>query len=136
MFAYALRRVLLAVPIALGVTLVSFILVYIAPGDPLNAIAPADAPAEVVELLKTTYGLDRPLPVRYGLWLARAVRGDLGASIATGRSVASEVSSAVANTLVLALIATIVGVGLGCVLGAIAGYNEGSVLDRVASALS
>jgi len=136
MLAYALRRVLLAVPIALGVTIVSFVLVYIAPGDPLNAIAPADAPAEVVELLKTTYGLDRPLPVRYALWLGRAVRGDLGASIATGRSVASEVSSAVGNTLVLALVATIAGVGLGCMLGAIAGYNEGSLLDRFASALS
>ncbi|MEY8879263.1 MAG: ABC transporter permease, partial [Leptothrix sp. (in: b-proteobacteria)] len=75
MFAYLLKRLLYALPIALGVTLVSFVLVYIAPGDPLNAIAPADAPAEVIEALKATYGLDRPMPVRYALWLARAVQG-------------------------------------------------------------
>lgn len=73
MFAYLLRRILYTLPIALGVTLLSFLLVYIAPGDPLNAIAPADAPAEVVSALKSAYGLDKPLPVQYGLWLVRAV---------------------------------------------------------------
>jgi peptide/nickel transport system permease protein len=136
MFAYFLKRLLYTVPIALGVTLVSFLLVYIAPGDPLNAIAPADAPADVIEALKTTYGLDRPLPVRYGLWLARAVQGDLGASIATGRSVASEVGSAVGNTLILAGVAALVGVVVGCVLGALAGYHAGGLVDRVATVLS
>ncbi len=72
MLAYALKRMLLALPTALGVTLVTFLLVYLAPGDALNAIAPADAPADVIEALKATDGLDRPLSVRYGLWLARA----------------------------------------------------------------
>jgi len=136
MLAYLLKRLLSTIPIALGVTLVSFILVYIAPGDPLNAIAPADAPADVIESLKVTYGLDRPLPVRYGLWLARALHGDLGASIATGRSVASEVGSAVGNTLVLAGVAALVGVVVGCVLGALAGYHAGSAIDRIATVLS
>ncbi len=136
MLSYLFRRALYAIPIALGVTLVSFALVYIAPGDPLNAIAPADAPAEVVQALKATYGLDQPLPVRYGLWLARAVRGDLGQSIATGRAVAGEVLSAVGNTLLLAAVAAVVGVGLGCVLGALAGLRAGGWIDRIASALS
>ena len=136
MLLYLLKRLLYTLPIALGVTLVSFTLVYLAPGDPLNAIAPADAPADVIEALKVAYGLDRPMPVRYGLWLARAMHGDLGASIATGRSVASEVMGAVSNTLVLASVAAAVGVFIGCVLGALAGYNAGSWLDRLASALS
>lgn len=136
MLAYLLKRLLYTIPIALGVTLVSFILVYIAPGDPLNAIAPADAPAEVIDALKVTYGLDRPMPVRYGLWLARALHGDLGASIATGRSVASEVGSAVGNTLILAGVASLVGMLLGCVLGALAGYNAGRAIDRSATVLS
>ena len=136
MLFYLLKRLLYTLPIALGVTLVSFTLVYLAPGDPLNAIAPADAPADVIEALKVAYGLDRPMPVRYGLWLARAMHGDLGASIATGRSVASEVMGAVSNTLVLASVAAAVGVFIGCVLGALAGYNAGSWLDRLASALS
>jgi peptide/nickel transport system permease protein len=136
MGTYLLKRLLYTVPIALGVTLFSFILVYIAPGDPLNAIAPPDAPAEVIEALKTAYGLDRPMPIRYGLWVARALHGDLGASIATGRSVASEVGKAVSNTLVLAGVAALVGVVIGCLLGALAGYNAGGVIDRVATALS
>ena len=136
MLGYVLRRLLYALPIALGVTLVSFALVYIAPGDPLNAIAPADAPADVIESLKVAYGLDRPMPVRYGLWLARALHGDLGASIASGRSVASEVMGAVGNTLILASVAAAVGVTLGCVLGALAGYFARSWIDRFASALS
>lgn len=136
MLTYLLKRLLYALPIALGVTLVSFLLVYIAPGDPLNAIAPADAPAEVIEALKASYGLDRPMPVRYALWLMRALQGDLGASIATGRAVAGEVLGAVANTLVLAVAAAAVGVGLGCLLGGFAGYRVGSWGDRLASLLS
>jgi len=136
MLAYLFKRVLYALPIALGVTLVSFMLVYIAPGDPLNAIAPADAPQEVISALKASYGLDRPLPVRYGLWLARALQGDLGASIASGRPVATEVMAAVSNTLVLAAVAAMVGVLAGCVLGGLAGYRSGSWVDRLASLIS
>jgi peptide/nickel transport system permease protein len=136
MLAYLFKRLLYTLPIALGVTLVSFTLVYLAPGDPLNAIAPADAPADVIETLKATYGLDRPMPVRYALWLGRALHGDLGASIATGRSVASEVLSAAGNTLLLAAVAAFVGVGIGCVLGALAGYHAGGWVDRIASAIS
>jgi peptide/nickel transport system permease protein len=135
-FTYLLKRILYAIPIALGVTVISFLLVYIAPGDPLNAIAPADAPAEVITALKAAYGLDQPMPVRYGLWLVRALQGDLGASIATGRPVLGEVMSAVSNTLVLAVVAAAVGVTLGCVLGGLAGYWAGGWIDRLASAIS
>lgn len=98
MLTYILKRLLYALPIALSVTVVSFMLVYLAPGDPLNAIAPADAPADVIEALKSAYGLDRPVPVQYGLWLWRALQGDLGTSIASGRSVVTEVFGAVGNT--------------------------------------
>lgn len=136
MFFYILRRFLYAIPIALCVTLVSFMLVYLAPGDPLNAVAPADAPAEVVAALKSAYGLDKPLPVQYGLWLVRAMQGDLGTSIASGRLVGSEVMTAVSNTLLLAGVAALIGVLVGCVLGALAGYRHGSGIDRVATFLS
>jgi peptide/nickel transport system permease protein len=136
MFAYFLRRLLYTLPIALGVTLLSFLLVYIAPGDPLNAIAPADAPAEVVNALKTAYGLDKPLPVQYGLWLKRALQGDLGVSIASGRAVRSEVMAAVKNTLLLAAFAAFLGMLGGVLLGAIAGNRIGSWADRLASGFS
>ena len=136
MLTYILKRLLYALPIALSVTVVSFMLVYLAPGDPLNAIAPADALAEVIDALKSAYGLDRPVPVQYGLWLWRAVQGDLGTSIASGRAVVTEVFGAVGNTLLLAGIASGLGVLVGCVLGALAGYKHGSGIDRAATALS
>ncbi len=136
MFAYILKRLIYAIPIALSVTVVSFVLVYLAPGDPLNAIAPADAPEEVIQALKSAYGLDKPVPVQYGLWLMRAVQGDLGLSIASGREVTAEVLSAVSNTLLLAGMAAAIGVVLGCILGAFAGYRHGTWIDKAATALS
>ena len=136
MFAYLIKRLLYAIPIALAVTVISFALVYLAPGDPLNAIAPADAPAEVITALRSTYGLDKPLPVQYGLWLQRALHGDLGTSIASGRPVTDEVISAAGNTLLLAGIATLGGVLVGCLLGGLAGYHSGTWIDRLATVLS
>jgi len=136
MFAYLLKRLIYAIPIALSVTVVSFVLVYLAPGDPLNAIAPADAPEEVILALKSAYGLDKPVPVQYGLWLLRAVQGDLGTSIASGRAVTAEVLSAVSNTLLLAGMAALGGVLIGCILGALAGYRHGTWIDRVATVIS
>ncbi len=136
MYAYIAKRLLLTIPIALSVTLVSFMLVYLAPGDPLNAIAPADAPVDVIEALKAAYGLDKPIPVQYAKWLLRAVQGDLGKSIASGREVAAEVMSAVSNTLLLAGAAGFTGVMLGCVLGALTGYWHGGVIDRFATVIS
>lgn len=136
MLNYLIRRILYAIPIALGVTVISFVLVYLAPGDPLNAIAPADAPADVIEALKSAYGLDRPVPVQYGLWLKRALQGDLGKSIASGRDVNTEVLSAMTNTLRLALVASTLGVAVGCLLGGVAAYAKGRWLDRLATTLS
>ena len=136
MWSYIVKRLLYAIPIALSVTVVSFMLVYLAPGDPLNAIAPADAPADVIQALKSAYGLDKPVPVQYGLWLWRALHGDLGTSISSGRAVLGEVLSAVSNTFMLATIASLVGVCVGCVLGALAGYQRGSWIDKIATTLS
>jgi peptide/nickel transport system permease protein len=133
---YILRRLVYTIPIALSVTLVAFLLVHIAPGDPINAIAPPDASADTVAQLRTLYGFDKPLPLQYGLWLKRALMGDLGTSIATGRSVATEVLACVKNTLILAGAAALIGVVFGCALGAVAGYWHRGFMDRVATTLS
>ena len=136
MLSYVLKRLLFALPIALSVTVVSFMLVYLAPGDPLNAIAPADAPADVIHALKSAYGLDKPVPVQYALWLWRALHGDLGTSISSGRAVLGEVLGAVSNTFMLAIVASLIGVCMGCMLGALAGYRRGSWIDKIATTLS
>lgn len=132
MLSYLLRRVLYAVPIALAVSLVCFLLVHIAPGDPVSAIAPADAPADVVAQIRRDYGLDRSLPEQFGLWLMKAVQGDLGRSLGTGRPVIDEVTAAVGNTLRLALFAAAIGFTLGTLLGALAGALRGSWVDKLA----
>jgi peptide/nickel transport system permease protein len=130
MILYLLRRVLYAVPIALAVGFVCFMLVQIAPGDPINAIVPPDAPADVVEQVRKDYGLDKPLPVQFGLWLSKVVVGDLGRSLATGRPVWADLQTAIANTLTLAFAASMLGFVLGCVLGGLAGTFRGSAIDR------
>ena len=106
MLLYALRRLIYLVPVAFGVSLLVFGLVHLAPGDPISAIVPPDAPKEVIDKLKEYYGFDKPLPVQYFRWLGVTLTGDFGTSIGTGRSVASEVMSAFGNTIILAIAAT------------------------------
>ncbi len=136
MLLYIIRRIAYAVPIALAVSLVCFMLVHIAPGDPINAIVPPDAPQDVVDQIKHEYGLDRPLPVQFGLWLEHVATGDLGRSLATGRSVWSDLSVALVNTLRLAAVASFIGFALGLVLGGLSGAMRGSVVDRMATGLA
>ena len=88
MIYYLLRRIAYAVPIALSVSLVSFMLVHIAPGDPIDLMVSPDTPKEIVDQVRRDYGLDKPLPVQFGLWLGHVVQGDLGKSLANRRPVA------------------------------------------------
>lgn len=136
MLVYVLRRILYIIPIGLGVSLVCFLLVHLAPGDPLSAIVPADAPPEVVERMRIDLGYDKPIPVQYALWLGRALQGDLGRSVATGQSVSAEVFGSVGNTLLLASIAASLALIGGITLGALAGWFQGGAIDKLATALA
>jgi peptide/nickel transport system permease protein len=136
MLRYALKRVLYITPVVFGVSVICFLLVHIAPGDMLSSILPADANQELIDQTRAAYGLDKPLVVQYALWLWKVLHGDLGNSIATGRSVATEVARAVGNTLILAAVATLIGFTLGTFFGFVAGYFRGSWLDRTASIVS
>jgi peptide/nickel transport system permease protein len=131
MIRYILRRFLYALPIALGVSLVCFSLVYIAPGDPLQTVMPPDATAETIAIVKHAYGFDKPLPVQYLLWLGKVVTGDLGMSISTRRPVFLEVTEALRNTSLLALFAVPIAFTIGYTMGVIAGCFPGRWLDRL-----
>ena len=76
--AYILRRILYAIPVALGVTIMCFSLIYLGPVHPVDAVAPDDASPEEIEQLKVAYGFDKPIPVQYLIWLGRAIHGDFG----------------------------------------------------------
>lgn len=136
MLAYLGRRVLQAVPTLFGVALVCFALVHLAPGDPLVSVLPPDASEALKQQLVAIYGFDRSYPEQFGIWLWRALGGDLGTSIATGRPVAAEVARAVANTLMLAAMATAIGFLFGALFGFVAGYFRDSVWDKLASVVS
>jgi peptide/nickel transport system permease protein len=131
MIRYILGRILYAIPIGFGVSVVCFSLVYIAPGDPLQTVMPPDATAETIAIVKHAYGFDKPLTVQYLIWLGHVVTGDFGVSIATGRPVILEVTDALANTALLALFAVPISFLIGYSMGAVAGCFPGRWIDRV-----
>jgi peptide/nickel transport system permease protein len=133
MLAYLLRRILYTLPIMLGVSVVCFTLVHIAPGDPLISVLPPDATQDVRDRIAAIYGFDKSYPEQFIRWVLRAAVGDLGTSIATSRPVSSELWKAMGNTLMLAVLATLIGFILGSLFGFVAGYFRDSWIDKLAS---
>lgn len=136
MLVYILRRIIYVIPIVIAVALVCFLLVHITPGDPLVAVLPADASAELAAQMRAAYGFDRPLPVQFGLWIWQALHGNLGTSIASGRPVLAEVTQAVGNTFILAVTASLIGFFFGVFFGLVAGYFHNTWVDKVATSIA
>jgi peptide/nickel transport system permease protein len=133
MLIYVGKRFVYTIPIMFGVALVCFALVHIAPGDPLVSVLPPDASQSLKEQMMALYGFDRPYPEQFLRWISRALQGDLGTSIRTGRPVVLEVAKAVGNTLMLAAVATLIGFMLGTLFGFVAGYFRDTWIDKTAS---
>ncbi len=136
MLAYLIKRLGYVIPVALGVSMICFALVHVAPGDPISALAAGNAPQETVDRIRREYGLDQPIYIQYGRWLAKVASGDLGIAISNGQPVAGQVSKAVQNTLIIAVFATLLSFSLGAALGTLAGYHRGSAIDRIATTLA
>ena len=136
MLVYIAKRLVLVVPVVFAVALVCFLLVHIAPGDPLVSVLPPDASQALADQMRKAYGFDRPLPVQFGIWLWKALNGDLGTSIATGRAVAEEVGRAVGNTVMLAMVASLIGFAFGLMFGFLAGYFRDTWIDKLVTTLS
>ncbi len=131
MLRYILLRGALALAVALTVSLAAFLLLSVAT-DPASAIAGEDATPEVIETIRTRYGLDRPLPVRYAEWLGGIVRGDFGVSYYWHKPVSELIADRTGVTVVLALTALAVTIAIAIPLGAIAALNPNSWIDRLA----
>ena len=136
MLSFLLRRLIYTLPIMLGVALVCFSLVHLAPGDPLMAILPPDASQDLRDRLMELYGFNRSYLEQFLSWVWRALHGDLGTSIASSRPVTDEVLKAVVNTLRLAVFATLIGFIFGSLFGFVAGYFQNSWIDKAASLTS
>ncbi|MBN8896823.1 MAG: ABC transporter permease [Rhodospirillales bacterium 69-11] len=136
MLVFALRRLLQAIPILLGVSLVVFGLVHIAPGNPIDMLMPPEASPEIVAQMKAAYGFDKPLYMQYLLWLLRAVRGDFGLSVFNAAPVWGQLVTALENTFILAILGAALGFALGILTGLIAALYHGRWPDKVASAIA
>ncbi len=136
MVRYILKRLILSVPIALAVSVLCFVLVQLAPGDPLSLVLPADATQAMIDQTKQRYGLDKPLPLQYLYWLGNILTGDFGTSISTGRPVLSEIGIAISYSLALAGLASLFGLVLGITFGFVAGYRIGTPTDKIVSAIA
>ncbi|MFP4152796.1 MAG: nickel ABC transporter permease [Alkalispirochaeta sp.] len=119
MYQYILRRLLLTIPVVIGVSLIVFSIIRLIPGDPARAIAGVQATPEYIEQVRVRYGLDQPIHIQYGRFMSGIVRGDLGTSTFSRRPVTTEIRERFPRTLTLAsislLIATVVGVSAGIV---------------------
>jgi ABC-type dipeptide/oligopeptide/nickel transport system permease component len=129
---FVARRLLLAVPTLFGVLVVAFLLLYVAPGDPVTAMIGERADSATIARLRKELRLDEPLHVRFGSYVGRIVRGDFGRSYITNRPIVRDIRERFPKTLQLAgaamLFASIIGIGLG-ILSAL---NPGGWSDRLA----
>ena len=137
MGAYLIRRLLLSLLVLLLVTLVTFILAHSIPGDPLAAVVNERvAKPEIVEQYRKKFGLDKPLPVQYALYLRNLTRGDFGLSLTTQRPVAKDLATFFPATLELGLAALLFAVVAGLPLGVIAALRHNRAPDHLARGVS
>lgn len=134
MLNFLVRRLLLTVPVLLGVATLVFTLIHLVPGDPAQSMLGEGASPQEVAELRSRLGLDRPLPVQYGAFLAGLVRGDLGVSLRYGTPVLDEIVARVPRTLQLAAVAMLVAVLVAIPLGVLAASFRGTPLDHAAMA--
>lgn len=128
---YALRRLLLTVPVLFGVSVVVFAVMQLTPGDPASIMLGAMATAEDVERLRRDLGLDRPLVVQYVRWAGRVLQGDLGRSIPLGREVLPEVLHRFQATLILTSGALVIAAAIGIPAGILSATRRGTWIDKV-----
>ncbi len=131
MSKYLIKRILIAVPVLWGVTVVVFILMHLAPGDPIMAMMTSDFDKGTYELLRHQFGLDQPLPVQYLLWLSHILQGDLGRDMMARRPVLEWIADTIPTTLTLAVGSIIIAVVVGIPLGIVAAVRREGIFDGI-----
>jgi peptide/nickel transport system permease protein len=132
---YVVQRLLMVVPTLLGVTVISFALTYLLPGNPALVKAGALATPEVVAEIERAMGLDQPVHVQYWRYVSGVVRGDLGESSSTGRPVLEDLAQRVPATLELTLASLLIAVAIGIPLGVLSAVHRDAAIDHVSRLL-
>ena len=133
---FVLRRLLQVVPTVAGILLVSFLLVHVAPGDPVIALAGEHGDAAYYASMRQRFGLDRPLPEQLATYALRIASGDLGFSYVQGRSAAAVIAERIPATLLLTGTALLLAVAGAIPLGAVAGRRPHGARDVGISAIA
>jgi peptide/nickel transport system permease protein len=133
---YILVRLLLAIPTLVGVSIVLFVVLHLAPGGPEAMLIGDQFNEEMAAAARRNLGLDRPLPVQYATWLQTLLRGDLGHSFFSGVPVSDVIGQRVAATIQLAAAALAVAVTGGIGLGIVAAVRQRSPVDRLATGVA
>jgi peptide/nickel transport system permease protein len=140
MAAYLVRRILIAIPVLLGITLIAFMVLALAPGDPVRALIDPETLArmtpEQIEQRRAELGLAGPPYERYVRWLGGVVQGDLGYSIKSGRSIAEEIAPRVGPTVLLMGTAFLISLVIGIPFGIIAAVRQYGPLDYSLTAVT
>jgi peptide/nickel transport system permease protein len=136
MARYLLRRLLLTVPVLLGVATLVFALIHLVPGDPAQSMLGESASPAEIERLQKTLGLDKPLLTQYRVFLAGVARGDLGTSFRFGTPVTQEIRKRLPDTAILALCAMAVAIAVAIPLGIVAAVFRGRFPDHAAMTLA
>ena len=129
MVSYILHRIVMLIPVLFGVTLVSFSLLHLVPGDPAEILGGQEASKADIDRIRKEYGLDQPLIVQYVHFVGNAVRGDLGVSIQSRHPVRELLLQRLAFTLQLALASVLVAAALGLLAGIISSTRQYSFFD-------
>ena len=138
MTKYILRRLVIAIPILLGITIIDFALINLAPGDPIDAMIDPTAAVNVAsqEALREKMGLSQPLYVRYGIWLKEILSGNMGYSYVKNVPVAERIQDRLGATLLLTFSSLFISVLLGIPLGLLSAIKQYSTLDYVFTILA
>jgi peptide/nickel transport system permease protein len=136
LIAYIARRVLLLIPVLFAITLITFTLSHVIPGDPARLVSGLDATEEQVQRLREELGLDRPLPVQYGIYVRGLLEGDLGRSLVNGAPVRDNLGDFFPATLELALAALVLALIVGVPLGVVSAVHKDGPVDHLSRLLA
>jgi peptide/nickel transport system permease protein len=133
--AYLFARLALVVPVLFGVSIVTFSLIRLVPGDPVTVVLGPDARTtpEQVAAIRQAFGLDEPAPVQYVRWLGHVLSGDLGTSFRTGRALTQELALRLPVTIELTLLAAVIGLIPALIIGTVSAVKRNSSTDYVAT---
>ncbi len=136
MLSVILRRLGLSIPVLIGVLIFGFLLLQMVPGDPALVLAGPTAPPDVVEAIRKSMGLDKPLIVQFWIYFERVLSGDLGRSMISNKPVLEELGSAMGPTIELMLACLIWSIPLGIGMGTVAARHRGTLIDRIVMSFS